>query len=69
MKDKDNTEENTVLVLRGATYEEALALVDHIDVTGLSIPEMQQIIDPIVEKYGWTTHKLLLEAIKRSDVE
>lgn len=55
------SEENTLMVLRGATFEEAFALVENIDIDNMSILEISEKLDSILTKYGWTFRSLLEE--------
>ena len=68
MKDKED-EDSTAMVLRGATYEEAVALVAHINCEDMHVMEVAAIIDPILAKYGWSFLGILTETIKRRDVQ
>ena len=65
---KAEDEDNTAMVLRGATYEEAFELVQDIEVDNMSIVEIANKMDPIIKKYGWTFRSLLEETIKRKGV-
>lgn len=68
MKDKED-EDSTAMVLRGATYEEAIALMEHINCDNMHVMQVAEIIDPILAKYGWSFIQILAETIKRRDVQ
>lgn len=62
---KAEDEDNTAMILRGATYEEAFELVQDVEVDNMSIVEVANLIDPKLKKYGWTFRTLIEETIRR----
>lgn len=62
---QEENEDNTAMVLKGATYEEAIQLVDHLDLSDKSITEIADLVDPILKKYGWNFSSIIKETIER----
>lgn len=57
---RDNSENDTFLVLKGMTLDEILEFVSDIDLTDMNFFELIDTMDPILKTYGWSVRKIVM---------